>query len=187
MHYPVIGITGRAYSGKDTVAGFILAHTGGYQYSFADPIRGMLTVLGINMHDPYWKARKEEIIPAIGKSPRQIMQTLGTDWGRKMVHPDLWLTMASQALINNGPGMVIADVRFDNEAEWVRKMGGRIIHVERGARPEVAEHESENGVKALPEDLVLVNNSSLEDLQAMVQEKLSGFSQTRDHIHPGGA
>ena len=109
---PVIGLHGRARSGKDTVANFILAQRGGYIYSFADPIRAMLVPLGIDMRDPYWQERKEEVIPAIGASPRRMMQTLGTEWGRELINPELWLILAKQLLLNCGPGMVIADVRF---------------------------------------------------------------------------
>ena len=148
MHQtPVIGLHGRARSGKDTVANFILAYRGGYIYSFADPIRAMLVPLGIDMRDPYWQDRKEEDIPALGASPRRLMQTLGTEWGRELINPELWLILAKQRLINFGPGMIVADVRFENEAAWIRSQGGRIIHIERPDVRTVAAHVSESGVE----------------------------------------
>lgn len=171
----IIGIAGKARSGKDTVASFILAAVGGYRYSFADPIRRMIAQLGIDMNDPYWQARKEEVIPALGVSPRYLMQTLGTEWGRQLINPDIWITMAKHRLLQAGEGMVVPDVRFDDEAAWVRRAGGRVIHLQRDKVTPVKEHASEAGVTILPEDLVLTNNGSLEDLQAQVREIFSGY------------
>ena len=169
---PVIGLHGRARSGKDTVANFILSHRGGYVYSFADPIRAMLVPLGIDMSDPYWQANKEAIIPALGASPRRLMQTLGTEWGRQLINPDFWLILAKQVLINYGPGMVVADVRFENEAEWVRSQGGRVIHIERPSAVAVEAHASEAGIKFKGEegDFKIINGGSLEDLQQTIRE-----------------
>ena len=169
---PLIGIAGRARSGKDTVANFIIAAVGGYRYSFADPIRAMLAPLGIDMADPYWHARKEEPIPALGVSPRRMMQTLGTEWGRNLINPDLWLVMAHQRLLRNGPGMVISDVRFENEAAWIRKHGGRIIHVIRPEAKAVEAHASEDGIEMQDTDARLFNSGTLEELQLSVRELL---------------
>lgn len=169
---PLIGIAGRARSGKDTVANFIIAAIGGYRYSFADPIRAMLAPLGVDMNDPYWQARKEDVIPALGVSPRRMMQTLGTEWGRNLINPDLWLVLAHQRLLRNGPGMVISDVRFENEAAWIRKHGGRIIHVIRPEAKAVEAHASEDGIEMLDTDAQLFNSGTLEELQLTVRELL---------------
>lgn len=169
---PLIGIAGRARSGKDTVANFIVAAIGGYRYSFADPIRAMLAPLGVDMSDPYWQARKEEPIPALGVSPRRMMQTLGTEWGRQLINPDLWLIMAHQRLLQSGPGMIIPDVRFDNEAAWIRKHGGRIIHVVRPDTKAVEAHASEDGIEVQDTDARLFNSGTLEELQLSVRELL---------------
>lgn len=171
-YYPIVGIAGPARVGKDTTANFIIAAVGGYRYSFADPIRAMIVPLGIDMSDPYWQEHKETVIPALGCSPRRIQQTLGTEWGREMIHPDLWVILAHQRLLRNGPGMVIADVRFENEAAWVRKHGGRILHLEskRPGIPKVEAHASEGGIEHHDEDMVLSNDGSLEDLQAAVRD-----------------
>lgn len=166
---PLIGIAGRARSGKDTVANFALAAIGGYLYSFADPIRAMLVPLGIDMRDPYWQARKEEVIPALGVSPRKLMQTLGTEWGRELINPELWLLLARQRLLQHGPGMIVTDVRFENEAAWVRDNGGMIIHVIRPDAPGVREHTSESGVAIQPADVQLFNSGTLEELQSSVR------------------
>lgn len=186
MHRPaVIGISGLARTGKDTVANFILAQVGGYRYSFADPMRDMLKALGIDLTDPYWQERKEKPIAALGTSPRHLMQTLGTEWGRNMIHPDIWLTMAKQRLLAFGPGMIISDVRFENEAAWVRSLGGLVIHVLRPKADKISDHASETGVVIDDLDFVLHNNGTLEQLFDDVKGMLNGFSETGKQVHTG--
>lgn len=186
MYRPgIIGITGLARTGKDTVTNFILTLAGGYRYSFADPMRDMLKALGVDLTDPYWQDRKEVPIPALGASPRRLMQTLGTEWGRQLIHPDIWLTMAKQRLLAFGPGMIISDVRFENEAAWVRSLGGLVIHVMRPRAEKIEEHASEAGVILNDLDFVLHNTGTLEQLFDKVKETLDGFSQTGKPVHTG--
>lgn len=163
----LIGIAGPARSGKDIFASFLIAqHNGCYTYSFADPMRRMLKVgLGIDLNEEYWQAHKEEEIAAIGKSPRQLLQTLGTEWGRNMVYQDLWLLIAKQEFLNRGPGMIITDVRFANEAQWIRSVGGQVIHIVRENAAKVSPHISEAGVTNETVDVFVYNNMGLEELQ----------------------
>ena len=170
----LIGFTGAAGSGKDTAADFYVAFNGGYRYAFADPMRRMLAQIGIDLNDPYWAARKEEVIPLFGVSPRRMMQTLGTERGRSCVDENFWVILANLELLSKGAGMVISDVRFENAVAWVRRMGGTVVHVLRAEVPTVEGHVSENGVKVEDGDLVLVNNGSLEDLHDAVRKLLDG-------------
>lgn len=171
--YSVIGFSGAARSGKDTCAEMALSVLGGYRYSFADPIRSMLKAgFGLDFTDPYWAERKEEPISAFGgKSPRQMMQWLGTEWGRNMIDPNIWLTLGTAKFLEDGPGMVIADVRFENEAQWVRRLG-LLVHVVRPGATPVASHSSENGVAYDPADRTLVNDGTLQDLQQALHKLL---------------
>ncbi len=175
---PVIGIAGKARTGKDTTAKFIQAHNGGYIYSFADPIREMLIPFGIDMRDPFWQDHKETVIPVLNASPRRLMQTLGTEWGRELINPNIWTLMAHQKLLHDGYGMIIPDVRFDNEAKFIRKINGVVIHLHRPDAVTVEAHASEAGVTMLPEDYLIVNDGTLEDLQHSVRSLLDGLAKT---------
>lgn len=172
QRYPIIGLTGPARTGKDTAAAFLVALTGGYRYAFADPLRAMLKAgLGIDMDEPYWQTHKESPVAAFGhKSPRQMLQWLGTEWGRNMVDRDIWLTLAKNELATRGPGMIVSDVRYENEAQWVRNMGGKVVHMRREAASSVHLHASENGVEISENDIVLENNGSLEELQSALKD-----------------
>ena len=109
----IIGICGPARVGKDTLAANItetIMHTMNPDYSdyilaqesFASPIKSMVAMLldffglGSIMNaptlEPYLEGdKKEEMIESIGASPRKLLQTLGTDWGRDIIDENLWL------------------------------------------------------------------------------------------------
>jgi len=174
----IIGFHGPARAGKDSAANFLLANAGGYLYSFADPIRDMLQAIGIDLRTPYWQDRKEQTIAALGVSPRRMMQTLGTEWGREKVNPNLWLLLAQQRFISDGPGMIITDVRFENEAAWIRNVGGLVIHVHRSNAEKIEAHTSEAGIERDVRDVVLFNDGTLQDLQQVIKELWSVYCQT---------
>jgi hypothetical protein len=80
---------------------------------------------------------------------RWILQFVGTEVGRHRLHKDIWLYALERRISKSrAPHHIISDVRFDNEAEWVRKQGGIVIQIKREGRPEPAAnaHASEKGV-----------------------------------------
>jgi hypothetical protein len=87
---------------------------------------------------------------------------------------DFWLRIAEAYMhdITNQTfaplHFVVSDVRFQNEADWVRQRGGVIWRVDRPGTAGVREHVSEQGATAIKADAVLVNNSSIEDLSILV-------------------
>lgn len=124
----------------------------------------MLIPLGIDMTDPFWTENKEKEIPLFGKSLRHMMQTLGTEWGRQLVHPNIWVRLAEAVLFERGERMIISDVRFDNEAEFVRSKGGVVLHVTRTNAPEVEAHASEAGIRQSPLDMYIANDGTIDEL-----------------------
>jgi hypothetical protein len=162
----LIGIAAPAQSGKSTVAAYLMKSLGYEEDSFADPMRNFVcTILGIDRAT--LERDKEVVVPWVGKSPRQMLQTLGTEWGRQMVDTDLWLNSCLRR--TEGRRVVISDVRFDNEAQAIRDNGGTLIHLSRpDGRRTVADHISEAGVKWKKGDVRLINDSTLENLEALV-------------------
>lgn len=172
----LIGLTGPAGSGKDTVARLLCEQHGFVQIAFADPLRAMLKA-GLGLTDEHFTHRdlKEAPLEWLGKSPRQLLQTLGTEWGRHQVHSNLWQILAARriAQIKTRPpclhiaGIVASDVRFDNEADFIRDQGGQVWHLYREVSP-VAEHASERGIRTWWDDIHIENTGSLEDLESVV-------------------
>ena len=177
----LIGITGAAGSGKDTAA-TILALQHLYQrISFAEPIKKAISAM-LGMPVNMWDDRdwKEETIRSVGKSPRELAQTLGTEWGRDTVKDSIWVDLAMAKWERNCEQWsldkaVFTDVRFNNEAERIREQGGIVISIVRQTIYEVAEHSSEGGVDIELIDKVFLNNAKPADLQESVLNYVRGF------------
>lgn len=176
---PLIGLAAKAQSGKTTVANMLLERYGYGHVSFAEPIRQFISSLtGISREDLEKAEFKEAVVPWIGRSPRFMMQTLGTEWGRDTILADFWIKRAMREVNDLSWGRipaVISDVRFDNEAKVIREAGGYVIHLSRPDALVVASHPSEAGVTRHPTDFTIVNDGTLEDLSRNVDDLLRGL------------
>lgn len=172
----LIGLTGPAGSGKDTIAAHLVEEHDFRALSFAAPLRAMLQA-GFDLDPAHFNgAAKERPVSWIGKSPRQLMQTLGTEWGRAHVADDIWLRIAQRRIALAGGtralDWVISDVRFDNEAGFIHRLGGQVWRVLRPAAMAVAPHASESGVALTLVDFSIENDSTLYQLRAAVDRKV---------------
>ena len=175
----IIGIAGAAGAGKDTVADILVRNYGFRKYNFALPIKqGLNTMFGWTMEQWDDRVWKEAVQPAIGKSPRQLAQTLGTEWGRDLVHPELWLILARRAYEAADTHFVIPDVRFTNEAQFLRAAGGEVWKIERPGCAAIAAHVSESGIPTALVDRVLDNTSTMSVLHALVDCAVRGATNT---------
>ena len=172
----LIGLSGRARTGKTTAANHLANTYDLVTYALADPLReGLMNIFNLSPCD-FDDERKELTIDWLGRSPRELMQSMGTDWGRHQVHPELWLLLAEKNLEflgqtnDNARGFVISDLRFENEADFVRKRGGMVIHLLRTDAAEVNPHISETGIGIQDNDLVLHNDGAIEDLFGQLDE-----------------
>ncbi|WP_201595354.1 deoxynucleotide monophosphate kinase family protein [Psychrobacter vallis] len=158
----LIGIAGQARAGKDTLASYLLNKlTDNWsRSSFADPLKAMLTVIGVDCSD---KA-KAELDICFRVTPRHMMQTLGTEWGRHTIDKDIWVK--AFAYLNAGKQIIVPDVRFENEADLVRANGVLIHLVGRGGIE--GNHVSENAIEFKPGDIVIDNSRDLAWLHGQV-------------------
>lgn len=170
----IIGLTGRAGSGKDTLASYLVVHHGFTQLAYADPIRDMLE-LGMGIESHHLREDKESLIPWLGVSGRHLMQTLGTEWGRDLIRQDLWrllLMRRLDRLQEETDRFVISDLRFENEADFIHSLpGGTVWHLERPHVAPVRAHTSESGIDYQPGDAILIN-SQLEHFFAQAENRL---------------
>lgn len=168
----LVGIAGPAQSGKSTLAGEFrrLVEFRGQKYAekpFAGPLKRMLVSIGVDTSDP----SKNTPVPFLdGRiTPRVMMQTLGTEWGRSLL-PDLWLRVWQHELDRRADVVAVPDVRFDNEAELIRNLGGTIIHVQRKPTADmlaVPAHVSEAGVTRVKGDIIFRNDRGIEKMAAL--------------------
>ncbi len=169
----IIGLCGAAGAGKNTVAAR-LAFRGYRWIAFADPLYDAVSAItGLTVEQLQDRSRKENTLGWISCSPRRLLQTLGTEWGRKMIHEEIWV-MATMQKIESAPGVnfCITDVRFANEAAAIKARGGVVWRV---VRPgfgvldgETASHESERGIPDEYVDDEIVNDGGIYALQTAV-------------------
>lgn len=173
-----IGLTGYAGTGKDTVRQ-ILEDEGFEGFAFADPMRGMLREMlgraGLDDRCMDERALKELPIEDLGLSYRHLAQTLGTEWGRALA-PDFWLRLASgyvaDTLRFGAACFVVSDVRFANEAAWVRAQGGVIWRIHREGVAPVRAHVSEQELDGIRAEVEIYNDGSLDTLRTTVLDAL---------------
>lgn len=175
----VIGLAGRAGSGKDTAAAYLSSCHAFERYAFAEPMRDMLEQMliaaGLDYAYLFEPHLKERPIPGIDVSYRHLAQTLGTEWGRKLIGEDFWLRLADCALgFPDSPihdRIVVSDVRFPNEADWVRKRGGIVVRIDREVAP-VRDHISEQLLDQIEPFRRIDNTGSIDQLTEQLDELL---------------
>ena len=143
----LIGLTGPKGVGKSTYACSLTGFWGEVM-SFAEPLRQMAEQI---VPRDYLTENKEEVIPWLGVTGRQILQTLGTEWGRAL-DSQIWVKIAEDHLAKNDSSPIIFDdVRFPNEAEMIRKRGGQVWRLARAGVENTDTHSSEDGI---PDNLI---------------------------------
>lgn len=186
----LIGITGRARSGKDTVANYLedllLCSV---RYSLAAPIKRML--FGLLEADTLAEQQelmtnKEQDIDWLGCSPRKLLQVFGTEGAREHLGQAFWLKFLDrfcentremeESFVNAEEScpiyVLVPDVRFDNEAKHIKDKDGIIIRVvgDEERSKDVREHASERGISIRYVDHVIDNDGTLEDLKDKVKQ-----------------
>jgi len=178
----IIGICGKAGSGKDTMVEEYLKrpnHPLAQRFSFGDGVKHSAAAI---FREPIGKfyEHKEEVSEQWGISYREMLQKLGTEFARDMIDKDFWVKWLHSKIQGIPPAIqlvFITDVRFDNEADWVHARGGVVIECVRqqetnlGAEEE--HHSSENGISAHLIDYRITNDNTIEILGNRLETALA--------------
>lgn len=159
----LIGLCGRAGSGKTEAAKIIQDRYGYQRIRFAAPLKNMLKALGLTHEEVDGRMKEAPCKLLGGRTPRWAMQALGTEWGRELIDDDIWVRAWKNNLTD--PDSTVADdVRYWNEAKAIRDLGGRVIKIVRyGIMADIeVDHPSET--LDFDVDAVVLNNGDLEDL-----------------------
>lgn len=180
----IVGLSGYARSGKDTVAA-VLARYGYARRSFAAPVREALHRLDPVISDDGLTLSAARAGFADPMSPeawdhvktrypevRRLLQVLGTEVGRGMLGETVWTDLGVRG-IRPGDLVVFTDCRFETEAEAVKRLGGEVWRIRRPGAGPVNGHPSETALDGWEFDLVLHNTGPRSCLEQAVR-RLAG-------------
>lgn len=160
----LIGLLGFAGAGKGTVADIMIEDYAYHKLAFADTLKDITShIFGWDRKllegdtevsrafreklDDFWSARFGREI-----TPRIILQQIGTEAMRDVIDQNIWVYSLEQKIKHtNSENIVITDVRFPNEIDLIRKLGGKLIRVRRGAEPvwyQTALYQNTNEIEA---------------------------------------
>lgn len=143
----IIGVVGFLGSGKGTVGDMLIQDHHYYRLSFADGVKDAVSVIFgwprellegdtdasrafREAPDVFWSERFEYEV-----TPRHMLQLMGTEAGRDVFHSDIWIYSLEKRMLGK-TDVVIPDVRFPNEIEFIKSRGGKVVRVIRGPEPE---------------------------------------------------
>lgn len=176
----VLGLCGPSGAGKTFAALHLMERYGFARLRFAEPMRAMLRGLGCTEAELDGALKETPSFRLCGRTPREAMQTLGTEWGRRLIDPDLWVRAwrgRLDALAEESPrtGIVVDDTRFANEAGAIWSLGGSLLRIDRDGLvppcPAAGAHASET--QQLHYDARLVNSGEPEAFRAALDEALA--------------
>jgi hypothetical protein len=169
----LIGLSGYAQSGKDTVASILVRDFGYERIAFADPIKDLLYLINPTIDrvalqyivdNNGWEAAKQHA------EVRQMLQDLGVG-AKELFGSNFWIDIAL-AKAKQEHKVVITDVRFKNEAQMITVSGGELWRIERPFTGPVNDHVSELELEKHPFDRRVYNNSGLKGLENSVKDIL---------------
>lgn len=164
----IIGLVGQAGSGKDTIGEAIINRLRSNnilsrRFAFGDNLKSVASILtGVNInsfHDQYKKENFTVNVNGRFINLRTLMQELGTDILRNYFGPNIWVNSLSRSfLFDSCRFPVITDVRFKNEAEFVKNNGGVLIKIDNPYLSKKSTHISETELNTIVPDYVIFNN-----------------------------
>lgn len=166
----LIGIHGKPRAGKDTIANRLVSKYGFIRYGAGDPVkRATAAMFDIAMENLYHDQLKDTRNEFWNMTYREMAQKVGKESSRDVFGEDFWLRHIEKKLATlpvEIPGLVLADVRYANEAVWVRQRGGLVLFVERINRPQAAneQHAAEQALDPSLADVIIPNNGTVQEL-----------------------
>lgn len=194
----IIGLVGYIGAGKGTVRDTLVREHGYHGFAFADALKDAVASIFLwprgllegdsnasrtfrEKIDPWWSHKLGYEV-----TPRLILQKMGTEACRNNIADNIWIA-ALEKRISGYDDVVISDVRFPNEIDFVRSVGGKIIRVKRGADPSgedlIKMHISERAWNAYNPDNIIDNDGTLEDLKRKVDYVLTLYNKPTTIMH----
>lgn len=183
----IYGVIGKIGSGKTTLSNYLIEHHGFKRKAFADNLKEACRIIFGFTDEQLYGTQEQKETPDprwYGVSPRQVFQFFGTECVRMKMNElmpgigeDIWIKSFELSL-NPDENIVVDDVRFNNEAEMIKKLGGKIVKIIKetsSKNDDVKNHISETEQDGIIADYYIVNDSTIDayhqKIKTMVENK----------------
>ena len=181
----VIGLLGHQGVGKNYIAEVILPQLLSQKNTVILAFADHFKIDCITKHN----AEFDKVYGEKDFKTRKLLQKVGTEEGRDIYGYDIWIkTLNNWIKVLNSRGVerfIISDVRFQNEAEWIRSINGYIIKINAPQRyqkrleietnsnfnkiNEIISHPSEIGIDTLKIYDILVYNDYCDNIEEQIK------------------
>lgn len=120
--------------------------------------------------DPTFKNKVQQW----GLTGRQLLQKVGTECFRDVISTEVWVDVMREHLRTEAPGVIISDLRFPNEGQFLKEEHDAfIVHIHGRDSGLPTNHVSESGLVNIPADISIPNTGSYSDLMKQLSNVCS--------------
>lgn len=180
----IVGFGYQARVGKDTAADYLARYHGFSRRGFADSLKGACHII-FGLNDAQLHGNMKEVMDEFwGTTPRDILQRVGTECLRQGFDQEVWVKSLEHYLRRKSVGptdWAISDVRFPNEAEAIKRMGGMVVRIDRDPERRIPKLPPQTHVSETSMDTytgwneVLDNNGPVGDLYDQLKSMVSNL------------
>ena len=170
----LIAIAGLKGSGKTTISNHLVSMYSFTKIPFAEPMKSMLLEFGLSPDELWGESKEKPSDKLFEKTPRHAMQTLGTEWGRQMIHEDIWVRawirrVKAQTI---QASIIVDDLRFPNELRTIKALGGFVWIVKGPETSKIDTHISESVPSNFDYDFEIYNTGTFQDLYKIIDDRM---------------
>lgn len=182
----ILGITGEMRHGKSTLTAELVKRYGFTEYAFAQPLKRGCAILFNFTDEQLYQDQKEQVDLRWGITPRKVLQVVGTDLFRNLIHVylpklqlkhTLWIENFIRWQSAQSGNIVVSDVRFMDECEVIQNMNGIVVRIVRPSlinrKDEKHTHASETSTSLLPVNHTIYNDSTLDALSGKIDQMIT--------------
>lgn len=179
----LIGLIGNAGSGKDTMADYLVKNYGFEKLSFGKILKDVVSIIfnwnrklleGDNLEsrifreteDIWWSEQLKFKV-----TPRKILQKIGTELFRNNFNDNIWILSLIRKIndkINSKKNIIITDIRFNNEYEYLKNLNFLFVKISNNNIKNL-NHSSESYINDFKYDYLIENNSSLKNYYNLIE------------------
>ena len=180
----IIAFAGKSESGKDTIGELLIKNNNYERHAFGDSVKETCRAIFKFTNEQLYGNKKDVIDKFWGIKPRDAFQFVGTDMCRNQMHKlipsigeNIWVRSLEREILNaieSNKKIIVTDVRFQNELDLIKKLGGVVIRIHRHTGKN-DQHESEKNVDSLKDVDIEFDNNEFFDKDSINKELYNKF------------